>query len=59
MSLVLRVREHECVLVGGDGLTETELEYLVSLRDRGLTFFTEERAKAQWYCRMGGYTNPD
>lgn len=43
------------MLVGGAGLTETELEYLVSLRDRGLAFFTEERAKAQWYCRMGGY----
>ncbi len=55
MSLVVRVREHGRLPVGHDGLTEAELEYLVRLRDRGLTFFTEERAQGRWYCRMGGY----
>ena len=55
MSQVLRVREHDRLVVGHDGLTEAELEYLVSLRDRGIAFFTEERAKAQWFCRLGGY----
>ena len=55
MSLALRVREHGRLPVGHDGLTEAELEYLVRVRDRGLTFFTEERAQGRWYCRFGGY----
>ena len=55
MSLVLRVREHGRLPVGDDGLTDAELEYLVRLRDRGLAFFTEERAQGRWYCRLGGY----
>lgn len=55
MSPILRVREHERLLVGRDGLTDTELEYLVRLRDRGLAFFTEERAQGRWYCRLAGY----
>ncbi len=55
MSSVLRVREHGRLPIGHDGLTEAELEYLVRLRDRGLTFFTEERAQGRWYCRLGGY----
>lgn len=55
MSLVLRVREHGRLPVGQDGLTDEELEYLARLRDRGLAFFTEERAQGRWYCRLGGY----
>jgi 5-methylcytosine-specific restriction enzyme subunit McrC len=55
LSSVLRVREHGRLPIGHDGLTEAELEYLVRLRDRGLTFFTEERAQGRWYCRLGGY----
>lgn len=55
MSVVLRVREHDRLQVGRDGLTEGELEYLVGVRNRGLAFFTEERVKGQWYCKMSGY----
>lgn len=55
MSLVLRVREYGRLPVGHDGLTDGELEYLVRLRDRGLAFFTEERAQGRWYCRLAGY----
>jgi 5-methylcytosine-specific restriction enzyme subunit McrC len=55
LSLVLRVREHGRLPVGHEGLTEAELEYLVRLRDRGLTFFTEERAQGRWYCRLAGF----
>ena len=55
MSLVLRVREHGTLPIGPDGLTDAELEYLVRLRDRGLAFFTEERAQGRWYCRLAGY----
>lgn len=55
MSLVLRVREHGTLPIGPDGLTDAELEYLVRLRDRGLAFFTEERAQGRWCCRLAGY----
>jgi 5-methylcytosine-specific restriction enzyme subunit McrC len=55
LSQVLRVREHGHLPVGHEGLTDAELEYLVRLRDRGQTFFTEERAQGRWYCRMGGF----
>ena len=55
MSPVVWVREYGRLPVGHDGLTEAELEYLVRVRDRGLTFFTEERAQGRWYCRFGGY----
>jgi len=55
LSLVLRVREHGTLPIGPDGLTDAELEYLVRLRDRGLAFFTEERAQGRWCCRLAGY----
>lgn len=55
MISVIRVREHGCLPVGHGGLTEDELEYLVRLRARGTSFFAEERAKGQWFCRFGGY----
>ena len=58
MSLVLRVREYGCLAIGHEGLTEAELEYLVRLRDRGLAFFTEERAQGRWYCRLSGTPEP-
>ena len=55
MIPVVGVREHGRLLVGDGGLTETELEYLVRLRDRGIAFFTEERVQGRWCCLFGGY----
>lgn len=55
MSEVVHAREHGRALIGQNGLTDSELEFLVRLRDRSVGFFTEERVQGQWHCRFGGY----
>lgn len=53
---VLTCREHNSLRVGGtDGLSATELDYLVRLRESGASFFAERRAAGAWECRFGGY----
>ncbi|MBY0336474.1 MAG: McrC family protein [Acetobacteraceae bacterium] len=53
---VLPCREHTDFPVGGaGGLTVSELDYLVRLREGGTPFFAERRAGGAWTCRFGGY----